>query len=195
MPGTLLGSGSTFKEGFDMKIWETCCKCLIGKLAHRHVLWSGEFKPQIIFIGEGPGRVEDVFGKPFVGPAGKLLRLAISIAEERSENKPTMGFTNLIACRPAQDIGALNRQPSLTEIHNCRPRLIALLQKMRPKVVVFCGRLPFELGKPVLALAQVEAQIFEIPHPAAILRKGGQEAENWDWYIGRIEDALSVACG
>ena len=86
----------------------------------------------LMFVGEGPGRDEDLAGEPFVGRSGKLLdRL---LAEELGIDRSRCYIANVVKCRPPQ-----NRDPRPDEIEACRPYLDAQLELIAPLVVVTLG--------------------------------------------------------
>jgi len=127
---------------------------------------------EVLFVGEAPGKTEDVMGKPFVGRAGKLLDYWIEYAKTKIDF--TYCISNLVACRPTDRMGGENRVPTAEEINNCAPRLQELYDMCKPRVLVFLGqtakaecRLPHKILVHEIGLI----------HPAACLRQGGQAAE------------------
>jgi len=86
-----------------------------------------------MFVGEAPGRNEDLEGRPFVGSAGKLLdSLLTLIGIERSQ----VYITNVVKCRPPD-----NREPLDDEVKACNPYLRKQISMIRPKVIVALGRI------------------------------------------------------
>lgn len=178
------------RELLDLKLaWQNCTKCPIGREAFKHVFGSGNAnRPLTVFIGEGPGKAEDAFGDPFIGRAGKLLR---SVVGEAGYSDKDMYFANLIMCRPLDDEGG-NRPPVREEIENCRPRLMAQLDLIRPWSVVLCGRVPTAaLG---LALVMIPGEnVLRIPHPSYVARIGGRSnVVYWREYVGRVRAFLRM---
>lgn len=105
---------------------------------------------QVMFIGEGPGRDEDLQGKPFVGAAGKLLNQLIeSIGLSRAD----VFITNVVKCRPPE-----NRDPLPDEIEACRPYLEAQLKMIKPRLVVTLGRHSMSKFLPGLKISTVHGQ-------------------------------------
>lgn len=131
----------------------------------------GEGNPNssLVFIGEGPGRVEDAQGRPFVGPAGQLLiKLLANIGLKRED----VYITNILKCRPPG-----NRDPLPAEVaehHNFLRRELELIQ---PKLIVLLGRhalhwfLPAEQISKCRGKAKRQGQYVYFPlyHPAAAL--------------------------
>jgi uracil-DNA glycosylase len=89
----------------------------------------------IIFIGEAPGRNEDLQGRPFVGAAGKILSEVLEYAGLTRNN---VYITNVVKCRPPN-----NRQPSKEEIEACNGHLLEELDLIHPKIVCILGNTAF----------------------------------------------------
>ncbi|MBN2585555.1 uracil-DNA glycosylase [Patescibacteria group bacterium] len=130
---------------------------------------DGSPDSEIVFIGEGPGKVEDEQGRPFVGPAGKVLdKLLLSIGMQRSD----VYITNVVKCRPPE-----NRDPSPSEVAEHAEFLAHELELIKPKLIVLLGRhalhwfLPNEqIGKVRgRAKRQGDKIFFPVYHPAAVL--------------------------
>lgn len=145
-----------------VKDWGTCTRCPLHLTRKRVVLVRGQLPCDVLFVGEAPGRSEDVLGQPFVGPAGQLLDRIIKSADRRVT---IYAFTNLVACIPLGDDGNKTAEPSHESILACRPRLGNLIKIAQPKLVACVGSLA-EDHVPEL----VSVPIVHIVHPAAILR-------------------------
>lgn len=116
----------------------------------------------MLFVGEAPGNFEDALALPFVGDSGLLLDDLIYDAIERLEIPlPTIGYTNLVACRPQDKRGNI-RAPSAPEIEACSHRLNEFIKMASPVVIVSVGK----LAKGVV----FDRPTFEIQHPASLLR-------------------------
>ncbi|HLZ55455.1 MAG TPA: uracil-DNA glycosylase [Ktedonosporobacter sp.] len=110
----------------------TCTKCNLCKGRTRTVPGEGNPNAKILFIGEGPGQVEDRQGRPFVGPAGQFLdELLASIKLKRSD----VFITNVVKCRPPN-----NRDPLPEEMAACNTYLDQQIAAIKPRVVVTLGR-------------------------------------------------------
>ncbi len=93
---------------------------------------DGSWEADIFFVGEGPGKDEDLQGKPFVGAAGRLLTEMIeSIGMSRDE----VFITNVVKCRPPS-----NRDPLPEEVKSCWPYLEHQIKIIKPKLIVTLGR-------------------------------------------------------
>lgn len=157
--------------------WNNCQRCSLGNKAFYHVHYeiiSPNLSPSVMMIGEGPGEAEDVIGRPFVGPAGRLLRRAI-IAVSPSV---CIMLANLLACRPQDQANGKNRQPTDEEIKTCSPRLQGLIKAFNPRTIVCLGRIPETSISEILAspnLIGYDGVITHLPHPSAILRRNSEE--------------------
>src|SRR6202044_2522490 len=107
----------------------TCTLCPLAAGRTQVVFGVGNPDAQLLFVGEGPGREEDLAGEPFVGRSGKLLdRL---MAEEIGVTRAECYIANVVKCRPPN-----NRDPAPNEIAACRPYLTAQIELIEPKVIV-----------------------------------------------------------
>jgi len=131
----------------------------------------GEGNPNslIVFIGEGPGRVEDQEGRPFVGPAGQLLvKLLDSIGLKRED----VYITNIVKCRPPG-----NRDPLPAEVAEHHGFLERELDLIQPKLIVLLGRHALHWFLPEIQISECHGKAkrqgqyvyFPIYHPAAAL--------------------------
>ena len=145
------------------KRWNNCTDCFLCKKRNKIVLLRGKVPCSVLFIGEAPGVSEDLLGKPFVGPAGKLLD---KIIKEATDSKD-YALTNLVACIPKNEEGNKVSEPSEECIKACQERLQATVALCRPKVIVQVGKLA---KKWVPKLLGNGFSYVTIVHPAAILR-------------------------
>ncbi len=151
-----------------------CEKCPLHKGRTHSVPGEGSEDAEIVFIGEGPGRDEDLQGRPFVGAAGKFLTTMLeSIGLKRED----VYIANVVKCRPPN-----NRDPEQKEIDACWGYLEEQIKIIKPKIVVTLGRHSMNRFMPGLKISQVhgqpkrasgiwqERQVFlPLYHPAAAL--------------------------
>jgi len=173
--------------------WKNCQQCEIASWARQKVfvrVREGS-NPALVFIGEGPGKAEDVLGLPFVGPAGQFLDAAIEAAGLSSRK---CIFLNLVACRPCDGVGMGNRKPTEGEILKCRPRLVTALAELEPVVVVLLGKTVQQSA--LTALSAVDwwgsVPVLELPHPSALLRRGGRLAEDYPVYVRKLKEVTDL---
>lgn len=148
-----------------------CNRCALARTRFKVVPGEGAEDAEIVFIGEAPGWHENQQGRPFVGPAGKLLdELLASIGLERSR----VYIANVIKCRPPD-----NRDPLPTEIEACAPFLERQLQVIRPQLIVTLGRYSMAKYFPGESISKVHgtfrrvggAVCYAMYHPAAALHQ------------------------
>lgn len=151
---------------------ELCKLCPLHKTATRGVPGEGNPDAEILFIGEGPGQKEDELGRPFVGPAGKLLEELLNrIGLTRND----VYIANLVKHRPPG-----NRDPLPDELEACWPYLKRQIETMRPKVIVLLGKHALARFLPGKAISQVRGRAYRVGkqvyfalyHPAAALYQG-----------------------
>jgi DNA polymerase len=163
---------------FDLLVREVlaCTLCSLSQKRTRAVPGEGSRAADIVFIGEGPGYYEDQEGRPFVGPAGKLLdQLLVSVGLKRED----VYITNMVKCRPPN-----NRDPLPGEIKACKPYLDRQLDMIAPKIVVTLGRYSFSRFFPTESIGKARGKlrrwkgltIYPMYHPAAALRNSSLRA-------------------
>lgn len=164
-----------------------CTKCPLHTTRHRAVPGQGNPRPELMFIGEGPGTEEDLQGLAFVGRAGALLtRLITRMGFTRDE----VFIANIVKCRPTENLAMKkDRPPSEEEMKGCIPYLERQIAVLQPKVLVALGATAVAglIGK--TGISRLRGQWFSyqgIPlmptyHPAYLLRGGGDErGRYWD---------------
>lgn len=113
-----------------------CEKCGLCRTRKNVVTGEGDINSRIMFVGEGPGEVEDDTGRPFVGPAGELLTQILKAAGFEREK---VYITNIVKCRPPK-----NRVPEIEEVINCQGWLEAQIALLRPQIIVCLGNMPLK---------------------------------------------------
>ena len=167
--------------------WKECTRCSLCKTRKHVVLARGKVPADVLIVGEAPGVSEDVLGRPFVGPAGKLLD---EIVERALDGQYDYALTNLVACIPLGEDGSKTGEPPEESIEACRPRLRELFQIARPRLTVLVGKLATKHAKPSVYLKK-EALCCDIIHPAAILRMDvSQQGLAMQRCVATIEAAL-----
>lgn len=141
------------------------------------VMGDGNLDADIVFIGEAPGKNEDLQGVPFVGAAGKFLNEMLAAA---GMDRSSVYITNIVKYRPPN-----NRDPLPDEKRVFWPYLLKQIEIIQPKVVVTLGRHSMEYFLPGMFISQIHGQpkriqfgdhkIIVVPlyHPAAALYNGG----------------------
>ena len=146
-----------------------CTKCELSKTRIKSVPGKGNFKSEVIFVGEAPGKNEDLYGEPFIGIAGKRLSMAL---DEAGILREDIYITNIVKCRPPK-----NRVPSTTERNTCQEYLKQEISIIKPKIICILGNTAFnsllggsEIIKHRGRLVRKEKQLYFITiHPAATI--------------------------
>ena len=112
-----------------------CTKCDLCKTRTNSVPGKGNFKSDVVFVGEAPGRNEDKEAEPFVGAAGKRLTTAL---EEIEISRDSVYITNVVKCRPPN-----NRIPSTIERNTCIAYLNQEIDIIKPKIICILGNTAF----------------------------------------------------
>ncbi len=193
--GAAVGQASLFGEpsrrrgidlsGFDLAALDAvvskCERCGLSGGRTRTVFGSGNPSSKIVFVGEAPGREEDLQGLPFVGRAGQLLtKMLAAIGFARED----VYIANILKCRPPG-----NREPQEDEMAACEPYLARQLELIRPVMICALGRIAAHgLLKKTTALGILRQGMHyynEIPvavtyHPAALLRNPNLKRDAWE---------------
>lgn len=158
-----------------------CRRCKLSEKRKNIVFGEGNEDADLMFIGEGPGRDEDMQARPFVGEAGKLLtRLIEKLGMKREE----VYIANIVKCRPP-----FNRNPEQDEIDTCKPFVEKQIGIIKPKVIVCLGRIAAQsllgIKTPISRLRGHFYSYESIPvmptfHPAYLLRNPKDKWLVWD---------------
>lgn len=159
---------------------EGCSACQLAEQRNSVVFGVGNPDADIVFIGEAPGRDEDLKGEPFVGRAGQLLdRMLASVGLDRQQ----VYIMNTVKCRPPN-----NRDPRPEEVEACSQWFDAQLKAISPKVICLLGRIAAQRvlrsESPLSALRERWHDYHGIPvwvmyHPAYLLRSPQQKRLAW----------------
>ena len=161
-----------------------CTGCDLYLGATQTVFGAGKRAARLILVGEQPGNEEDLKGKPFVGPAGKLLDRAL---EDAGIDREEAYVTNVVKHFKWEKRGKnrIHKKPNAAEIRACLPWLRAELQVLRPRVLVCLGataahallgrdfRVTTERGK--VLRSELAEYVVATVHPSSILRQQTSE--------------------
>ena len=178
-----------------------CTACDLYKRGTQTVFGEGARHARVMFVGEQPGHEEDLAGRPFVGPAGRLLDRALV---EAKIDRSTIYVTNVVKHFKWEPRGKrrIHAKPNASEITACRPWLEAELAVVEPEVLVCLGATAAQalLGRQFRVSAQrgrwvkspLAPRVMATVHPSAILRAPDDETRHEE--IRRfIEDLRTVA--
>ena len=147
----------------------SCTRCDLSKSRTNAVPGAGRVETGVIFIGEAPGRNEDLQGAPFVGTAGKILSEALEYA---GFTRKDVYITNVVKCRPPN-----NRRPIKQELDSCRIYLNKELEIIQPKIICILGNTAYGSLLDGNAITKNRGKVikrnnqlyFVTVHPAAII--------------------------
>jgi len=193
-------AGNEYFEGFESeegninmpnelkelkKICENCTLCDLAKTRTKVVFGEGNPQAKLMFIGEGPGEMEDKTGRPFVGRAGQLLTKIIE--NVLNLKRDDVYIANIVKCRPPN-----NRVPTIEEAETCKPYLLKQIEIVNPNIIVCLGKTAFMyLLNNDTPISKVRGQIFEykgkkvIPtfHPSYLLRNPSAKKEAYKDFL------------
>jgi len=146
-----------------------CTKCELSKTRNNSVAGKGNFKSDVIFVGEAPGKNEDLKGEPFIGIAGKKLSMAL---ESAGITRDEVYITNIVKCRPPN-----NRVPTTNERETCKDYLKKEIEIIKPKIICILGNTAFgslldgkEITKYRGKIVRKDNQLYFLTvHPAATI--------------------------
>jgi uracil-DNA glycosylase family 4 len=167
----MAGGQGTLDDSLSLVAVEVreCQKCPLSLERTNAVPGEGPPDARVVLIGEGPGRTEDLEGRPFVGAAGKQLE---SLLGDAGLSRGDVYITNVVKCRPPE-----NRRPLGAEVDACRAYLDRQLGLIHPKLVVLLGDTALKSFLPGESLSSAHGRVFEregvavFPtyHPAAMI--------------------------
>lgn len=157
-----------------------CTRCPLYRTRTHAVVGDGTPQARLVFVGEAPGREEDLRGVPFVGAAGQLLTKMIEAMGLRRED--------VYICNVLKDRPPGNRTPLPEEVEACMPFLREQLALIQPRVICTLGAVAAKaLLGPHVAITKIRGQIFDyggaplMPtfHPAYLLRNPSVKKLAW----------------
>ena len=164
-----------------------CRACPLWKTGTQTVFGGGSREATVVFVGEQPGNDEDLAGKPFVGPAGKLLDKALVEAGIRRDEAYVTNAVKHFKWEP-KGKRRIHKKPGAREIAACRPWLDAELDVLKPKVLVCLGATAAQalLGKSFLVSkrrgeliqSSLAPNVMATVHPSSILRAPDEESRH-----------------
>jgi uracil-DNA glycosylase len=164
-----------------------CKACDLWKRGTQVVFGEGQPDSRVMLVGEVPGDQEDLAGKPFVGPAGKLLDAALL---EAGIDRSKVYVTNAVKHFNWEPRGKrrIHKKPSAAEIKACRPWLEAEIERLKPRVIVCLGATAAQtlLGKEFrvtqhrgqFVKSEFAPYVSATVHPSSILRAPDEKARH-----------------
>lgn len=176
---SLLGVEFVTRESSVLSLEETilsCQKCPLAQTRRHVVPGEGDLNAELMFIGEAPGRDEDMQGRPFVGRAGQLLTKIIRAMKFQRDE---VYITNIVKCRPPG-----NRNPQGIEIASCKDYLLAQIELINPKVIVTLGKVAADFFiRSSLGMTALRGDFYDFDnikvmptfHPSYLIRNEGNK--------------------
>ena len=158
-----------------------CQRCRLSKGRRNIVFGEGNPDAEIMFIGEGPGREEDIQARPFVGDAGKVLT---NLIRKMGLKRDEVYIANIVKCRPPN-----NRDPEEDEKATCSPFLEKQIEIMKPRIIMALGRIAAHtLTGSTIPITKLRGKFFtykDIPlmptfHPAYLIRNPKDKWLTWE---------------
>ena len=118
--------------------YRNCQRCHLSGRRNSICHMRGNIDAPIVMVGGGPGRTEDLDGRPFVGPKARLQGELLK--ECGIDPELDVAWITLVGCRPHDSMLAVDREPTTVELRACSERTLMLLQLIRPRVVVCLGK-------------------------------------------------------
>jgi uracil-DNA glycosylase len=181
-----------------------CTACHLYKRGTQTVFGEGPKRAPLMLVGEQPGDYEDVAGKPFVGPAGKILDRAL---EEAGIDRDHVYVTNVVKHFKWEPRGKrrIHQKPNSREIAACRPWMEAELRLVRPNLLVCLGataaqaifgpsfRVTRDRGK--VLESQFAPRVVATVHPSSLLRQPDEESREREYklFVKDLRVALKAA--
>ena len=182
---------ATEMEQLRLSVME-CTACPLSTTRNHTVFGEGNPEAPLMFVGEGPGAVEDETGRPFVGPAGDLL---VRIIEAMGLKREDVYIANIVKCRPPG-----NRDPHPEEVAACIGYLHAQIDAVAPKVIVTLGRIASQtLLQDTTPISRLRGAFREYQgirvmptfHPSYLLQNPAKKRDVWE-DIKKVMDVLGL---
>lgn len=182
-------------QGDPLRDLQQCRRCSLWARATQAVGGEGDVDSRLVLVGEQPGQEEDLGGRPFIGPAGRLLDRAL---EDAGLERERVYLTNAVKHFKWEPRGTrrMHKTPAQREIEACEYWLRHELARIRPRVVVALGATAGRalLGGPVTisvlrgqAITQDDRQVLVTYHPSAVLRVP-ERSRQQELYVALVED-------
>lgn len=178
------GEGREIKEAALKDVKEVigdCRRCKLSSKRTHIVFGEGNPDARLMFVGEAPGREEDLQARPFVGEAGMLLTKLI---EKMGFSREDVYIANIVKCRPP-----MNRDPEGDEMDACKGFVEKQIEIIGPEVIMSLGRISSLtlIGNPNLKISAIRGRFFDyrgIPlmptfHPAYLMRNPKDKWLTW----------------
>jgi len=164
---------------------QLCQRCKLYTYRKNVVPGRGTAPADVLFIGEGPGRSENIRGLAFIGPTKRIMDAAVETASQWAEiPAPSVFFTNTVCCRPCDGKKEPNRPPTGEEVWACYTNIDLIAKAVAPKLVIFLG----------LVARDYYSAVFKdgihLVHPAFINYLGGLGCPEYVKFVRGVSTAF-----
>lgn len=178
-----------------------CMGCDLYKLGTQTVFGEGKLSSELMFVGEQPGDEEDLKGRPFVGPAGRLFNDALAAAGIDREKAYVTNVVKHFKWTP-RGKRRIHEKPNAAEVAACEPWLAAELEVVKPRILVCLGATAAQalLGRDFRVTkmrgqwlaSEMAERVIATVHPSSILRAPSSEARE-EQFAAFVADLAVVA--
>lgn len=164
-----------------------CQKCKLHETRTKMCIGRGPNPSDVLAIGIAPGRTEDSEGLVFIGQSGIFLESRMiphALQLMHMKRSPTIFFTNTVLCRGTDEVNDENRNPEEDETSACRPNILKIIRKIKPKVIIYFGNFPNDQFKGKFPKG------IKVWHPSAFLRSGLSKNQNFTSQCRILGEAL-----
>lgn len=161
-----------------------CMACGLAAFRRNIVAGRGSMPAKLLFIGDAPGRSEDLTGQALVGPAGKLLDMLIADAGISC----AYYVTDCLGCRPCDGKVCPDREPASHEVLACMPRVHTIVSKVAPTKIVLLGKVAAKYYRKEYRRALC------IIHPIFLLRGGGKASPYYSMTLRSLKAYTEDLC-
>jgi DNA polymerase len=161
---------------------QACTKCDLHKFAQRKVIMRGSIPATVLFVGEAPGKTENVMGEPFVGSAGAIFDGWV----KRLDLPVPWAVTNPVMCLPFASTGK-KEEPKPEHLAACRMHFLTLIGYLQPKCLVAMGNVARQACSELFGFP-----VFHIPHPMFYRYSGRDDGPDVARLRGELHAFLST---
>lgn len=173
---------SSYLPSDFLTILNNCHECKISKYTTQKIPPRGVPESQILFIGEAPGKEEDITGKPFIGLRYDVLLRMIQEVKIRIGKTFSYAFTYTVMCTPyVNKTKIFIRTPTELEISRCRQHVYETIKLFNPQLIVCVGKTASDFY-----IGRFDVPMLRIFHPTYILRNGGVGSAKYDYALNKL---------
>jgi DNA polymerase len=165
---------------------DKCSLCKLSEYRRKQVNGRGTIPCQLLIIGDNPGIKEDMQGKAFVGPDGKVLDKVMNKActlDGMLIRKPSFYMTNTVLCHPCDWKYGKTREPRKEEIYACYRNITGIVEACQPSAIILLGKVAQRYFK------KEYPEAIHMMHPSFLLKTG---SEGSPYFLPAVRQMLEV---